>query len=61
MLLLNTANNLDSPYKDQGKLDEAGKMYQRILQRYKKVLGPVQVPTYTPALSTIENFALLLA
>ena len=48
-------------YADQGKLDEAEKMYQRALQGYEKALGSVLIITYVPALNTLENLAVLLS
>jgi tetratricopeptide (TPR) repeat protein len=52
---LRTIGNLDTLYADQGKLDEAEKMYQRALQGYEKVLGLENVTRYRPALNTIWN------
>ena len=46
-------------YADQGKLEEAEKMYQRALQGYEKVLGPKLVSTYIPALNAAQNLAYL--
>ena len=48
-------------YADQGKLDEAEKMYERALVGYEKALGSEQVATYIPALNTMQNLALLLS
>ena len=42
-------------YSDQGKLDEAEKMYQRALQGYEKALGP----EHTWTLDTVNNLGLL--
>ncbi|KAI9854868.1 MAG: hypothetical protein M1813_000644, partial [Trichoglossum hirsutum] len=58
---LDTVNNLGLLYMDQGKLDEAEKMYQRALQGYEKALGPVLIMTYVPALNTALNLAMLLS
>ncbi|OXV07471.1 hypothetical protein Egran_04766 [Elaphomyces granulatus] len=44
-------------YADQGKLDEAEKMYQRALQGYEKALGP----GHTSTLRTVYNLGLLYA
>jgi tetratricopeptide (TPR) repeat protein len=46
-------------YANQGKLDEAEKMYQRALQGYEKALGAENVTTYIPALNTIWAFGSL--
>ena len=54
---LNTINNLGLLYADQGKLDEAEKMYQRALEGYEKALGP----DHTSTLNTINNLGLLYA
>jgi hypothetical protein len=43
---------LGALYRDQGKLDEAEKLFQRALQGYKKALG-TNFETYIPALNTI--------
>ena len=48
-------------YADQGKLDEAEKMYQRALQGYQKALGLKNVARYRPALNTISNLGDLFA
>ncbi|KAN0075132.1 P-loop containing nucleoside triphosphate hydrolase protein [Elaphomyces granulatus] len=42
---LDTVNNLGVLYADQGKLDEAEKMYQRALQGFEKALGPGHTST----------------
>ncbi|KAN0085501.1 HET domain containing protein [Elaphomyces granulatus] len=47
--------NLGRIYMDQGKLDEAEKMYQRALQGYEKAWGPDHIST----LNTINNLGLL--
>jgi tetratricopeptide (TPR) repeat protein len=52
---LHTINDLGNLYKDQGKLAEAEKMYERALQAYKKVLGDRPALRYLPALNTVEN------
>ncbi|KAN0067763.1 hypothetical protein V8E54_014010 [Elaphomyces granulatus] len=44
-------------YADQGKLDEAEKMYQRALQGYEKTLGP----DHTSTLHTVNNLGALYA
>ncbi|CAN9242765.1 unnamed protein product [Alternaria alternata] len=51
---LNTVNNLGSLYADQGKLDEAEKMYERALRGYE-ALSTVRVQQYLPALNTVQN------
>ncbi|KAN0072353.1 hypothetical protein V8E54_009282 [Elaphomyces granulatus] len=48
-------HNLGNLYADQGKLDEAEKVYQRALQRYEKAWGP----GHTSTLDTVNNFGLL--
>jgi tetratricopeptide (TPR) repeat protein len=55
---LGTVNNLGLLYADQGKLNEAEKMYQRALQCYENVLG-ANFETYLPALNTTWNLASL--
>ncbi|OXV09494.1 hypothetical protein Egran_02743, partial [Elaphomyces granulatus] len=42
-------------YADQGKLDEAEKMYQRALQGYEKAWGS----NHTLTLNTVNNLGLL--
>ena len=54
-LTLDTVNNLGILYKNQGKLVEAEKMYQRALQGYEKALGPEDILHYLPALNTAYN------
>ncbi|KAN0077448.1 HET domain containing protein [Elaphomyces granulatus] len=44
-------------YRNQGKLDEAEKMYQRALQGTEKALGP----DHTSTLTTVNNLGLLYA
>jgi tetratricopeptide (TPR) repeat protein len=44
-------------YKDQGKLDEAEKMYQRALQGFEKAWGP----DHTSTLNIVNNLGLLYA
>ena len=44
-------------YADQGKLDEAEKMYQRALQGYEKAGGT----DHTESLDTVNNLGLLYA
>ena len=53
--------NLGLLYVDQGKLDEAEKMYQRALQGYEKAVGLENVARYQPALMTIWNLGDLFA
>ena len=53
---LDTVNNL-GVLADQGKLDEAEKMYRRALQGF----GLENVARYRPALKTIRNPGVLLA
>jgi hypothetical protein len=48
-------------YTDQGRLDEAEKMYQRALQGYEKALGLKTVARYRPALNTICTLGDLFA
>ena len=48
-------NNLGGLYKDQGKLAEAEKMYQRALDGKEKALSP----THTSTLGTVINLGLL--
>ncbi|KAN0075668.1 HET domain containing protein [Elaphomyces granulatus] len=50
-------HELGDLYADQGKLDEAEKMYQRALQGTEKALGPDHILT----LSTVNNLGLLYA
>jgi tetratricopeptide repeat protein len=44
-------------YADQGKLDEAEKMYQRALQGYEKAWGPDHIHIST--LDTVNNLGVL--
>ena len=48
-------HNLGDLYKDQGKLAEAEKMYQRALDGYEKAWGP----EHTSTLDTVNNLGLL--
>jgi tetratricopeptide (TPR) repeat protein len=48
-------------YKSQGKLYEAEKMYQQVLQGYEKAQGLENVARYRPALNTIWNLGDLFA
>jgi hypothetical protein len=48
-------HNLGLLYADQGKLDEAEKMYQRALQGKEKAWGP----DHTSTLDTVNNLGLL--
>ncbi|KAN0072275.1 HET domain containing protein [Elaphomyces granulatus] len=50
-------HGLGDLYADQGKLDEAEKMYQRALQGYEKALGP----DHTSTLLTVNNLGNLYA
>ncbi|KAH0533941.1 hypothetical protein FGG08_007450, partial [Glutinoglossum americanum] len=50
-------HNLGLLYVDQGKLDEAEKMYQRALQGYEKAWGP----DHTSTLNTVNNLGNLYA
>ena len=52
---LNTVNDLGNFYRDQGKLVETEKMYQRALQGYEKALGPDNILHHLPALNTAYN------
>ncbi|KAH8696293.1 hypothetical protein BGW36DRAFT_428309 [Talaromyces proteolyticus] len=56
---LNTVNNLDILYKNQGKLADAEKMYQRALEGYENALGPDNILSYVPALNTTYNYGML--
>src|SRR6266576_506723 len=49
--------NLGLLYADQGKLDEAEKMYQRALQGKEKAWGP----DHTSTLNTVNNLGVLYA
>jgi tetratricopeptide (TPR) repeat protein len=48
---INTVRNLGNLYRNQGKLVEAEKMYQRALQGYEKALGA----DHTSTLDTVSN------
>ena len=50
-------HGLGTLYADQGKPDEAEKMYQRALQGYEKAWGP----DHTSTLDTVNNLGLLYA
>ena len=50
-------NGLGILYANQGKLDEAEKMYQRALQGYEKAWGP----DHTSTLDTVHNLGILYA
>ena len=52
---LDTVNNLGNLYTDQGKLDEAEKIYHRALDGKEKALGP----THTSTLDTVNNLGIL--
>ena len=52
---LGTVNNLGNLYKEQGKRDEAEKMYQRALEGYEKALGAKHPST----LGTVNNLGRL--
>ncbi|KAH7160579.1 hypothetical protein B0J13DRAFT_519978 [Dactylonectria estremocensis] len=56
---LDIVNNLGNLYKAQGRLQDAEAMYQRALDGYETALGPTLIATYIPALTTLENFAIL--
>lgn len=43
MSILDTINNLDILYANQGKFQKAKAMYWRLLEDYKKVLGPKHI------------------
>ncbi|KAH8696923.1 hypothetical protein GQ44DRAFT_598083, partial [Phaeosphaeriaceae sp. PMI808] len=58
---LDTVNNLGALYADQGKPDDAEKMYERALRGKEKALGSEQVLTYIPTLNTMQNLAFLLS
>lgn len=55
MLTLIIVNNLGNLLKDQGKLEEAEEIYQRVLAGYKKVLNPDHIST----LNIVNNLSLL--
>jgi len=52
---LRTINNLGNLYSDQGRLNEAEKMYERALSGYEKALGP----EHTSTLDTVNNLGTL--
>src|ERR1700741_2582461 len=52
---LDTVNNLGNLYANQGKMDEAERMYQRALQGYEKAWGP----EHTSTLNTVNNLGIL--
>ena len=54
---LDTVNKLGILYKDQGKLAEAEKMYERALEGYEKAWGP----EHTSTLRAVNNLGLLYA
>ena len=54
-------NNLGLLYANQGKLDEAEKIYERALRGIKEAPGLENVGKYRPALNTIENIGDLYA
>ena len=54
-VMLAALHNIGRLYADQGKLDEAEKMYQQALQGYKKALGTEHIST----LNTVNNLGLL--
>jgi tetratricopeptide (TPR) repeat protein len=56
---LDTVNNLGALYREQGKLDEAEKMYQRALEGREKALA--LGAEHTSTLSTVNNLGLLYA
>ncbi|KAN0067831.1 hypothetical protein V8E54_014078 [Elaphomyces granulatus] len=58
---LDTVHILGLLYADQGKLDEAENMYQRVLQGYEKARGLENVARYRPALNTMQNLGNLFA
>ena len=49
MSTLDTVNNLGNFYKKQGKLVEAGEIYQRALNGYEKAQGQYYLSTLTIA------------
>ena len=53
--VLNAMNMLGLLYSDQGKLEEAEKMYIRALQGYEEALGP----KHTFTLNTVNNLGIL--
>lgn len=48
-------NNLGLLYANQGKLDEAKKIYERALQGIEEAFGLENVEKYRPTFNTIEN------
>ena len=58
---LGAIHMIGSLYSDQGKLDEAEKMYIRALKGYKDALGLELVKTYIPALNTLWGLGNLYA
>ena len=56
-VLLRAVHNLGTLYRDQGKLDEAEKMYMRALEGYEKALGA----DHTSTLNTVNGLGILYA
>ncbi|KAF2632495.1 purine and uridine phosphorylase [Macroventuria anomochaeta] len=56
---LNTVNNLGLLYSDQGKLDEAEKMYMQALEGYEKAVGQEAISTFRPALNAMWDLGSL--
>ncbi|KAH9224310.1 P-loop containing nucleoside triphosphate hydrolase protein [Leptodontidium sp. 2 PMI_412] len=52
--LADECHSLGVLYAEQGELVEAEQMFQRALQGYKKAIGPDNITTYVPALSTMR-------
>ena len=52
---LNTINKLGNLYREQRKLVDAEKLYQRALQGYEKALDPEIISHQLPALNTAYN------
>jgi tetratricopeptide (TPR) repeat protein len=55
ILTLAIVNNLGLFYANQGRLEDAEKVYQRALEGYQKTLGS----DHTLTLATVENLGLL--
>ncbi|KAF2728891.1 hypothetical protein EJ04DRAFT_448464 [Polyplosphaeria fusca] len=55
MALLGALDNLGSLYTDQGRLDDAERMYKRALQGTEKALGR----NHPSTLDTVNNLGIL--
>ena len=58
---LDTVNNIGVLYSDQGKLDEAEKMFRQALEGYEEAIGIENMQTYIPALNAMKNLADLVS